>query len=114
MNVLIIDNNKAQQTLLSAVIRRIEPTAQVFPSTCTSALRNIRTIPHLDYITLEQRLKESDGIELVPLIKENLPNCKIIMITTKCNTTLQAKASEIGINCLLKPISESKLRKIIL
>lgn len=114
MNVLIIDNNTSQQTLLGSFIRKIDPTAQVFPSTCTAALRNINSIPYLDYIILEQRLKSLKGIELVPLIKEKLPNCKIIMISIRCNAELKAQTSKLGISCLLKPVKESLLKKLIL
>jgi len=113
MNVLIIDNNKAQQAYLKALVIHIEPTAMIYCTNCNSALRNIKTIHNLDYITLEQKLKISEGIELVPLIRETLPHCKIIMITTKCNPALKSKATELGISYLSKPIIPSNLKSLI-
>ncbi|MDM8565090.1 response regulator [Candidatus Halobeggiatoa sp. HSG11] len=115
MNALIIDDSKAQRALLIAYIKSYESTAVIYQAgSSTDAMAKVREIPHLDFITLDQNLDRKSGTDLVPLIREQLPNAHIVMITTQCTKEIKGLIVDYDIELVCKPVQPNNLKRYFL
>jgi len=115
MNALIIDDSKAQQALIAAYIKSFEPTITIYQAgNSTDAMAKVRQIPNLDLITLDQNLDKKSGTDLIPLIKKQLPNIHIVMITTQCDQRIKSLIIDYDVELVCKPIKPNNLKKFFI
>jgi len=78
--VLLIDDNDANRLTLSALLE-----SEAFDLTEASSLADARrllaTAAPFDLILLDRQLGDGLGLDLIPVIRAQLPGCKIIVVS---------------------------------
>jgi DNA-binding response OmpR family regulator len=114
MNVLIVDDNVATGTLISAYLKKINPLVKI-----TFAMTEIQAIDYAEVgrfhlvmvdVDLGNRAK---GLELVPKLEKFQKEAKLVLLIVGQDTKITERAEEIGVPCLSKPIDPRKLKEFL-
>ena len=112
LKVLIVDDELDICYLLSGILkqRNFRPGFVNTLSDARTALRNER--PSL--LFLDNRLPDGLGLDFVPYVKQNYPECKIIMITAHDSSADRKTACENGVDLFIgKPLSRVLINNAI-
>ena len=112
MEMLIVGANCLEQEYLNELTR--DPVHRVvMVDTGEEALQQVRLRAY-DLIVLNVSLPDISGPDLIPKIKGELPEVKVIVTTESNSRELETKAREKGIIFyLIKPIDTRYLRSIV-
>jgi CheY-like chemotaxis protein len=79
-HVLLIDDNDANRLTLSALLE-----SEAFQITEASSLADARSslaaAPVFDLVLLDRHLSDGPGLDLIPIVRAQLPSCKIIVVS---------------------------------
>lgn len=100
--ILIIDDSLELGRLLRAALLDMEPdlAVMVVPS-AEEALLELNHQP-VDLVVSDIRLPGMSGIELVPKIRQHLPDMKIILITGFANASIESEVQALNIQAYLR------------
>jgi two-component system, response regulator RegA len=76
---LLVDDDDGNRATLSALLE-----SEAFDVTQASSLAEARkslTAAAFDLVLLDQHLSDGVGLELIPALRAQLPNCKIIVVS---------------------------------
>lgn len=112
MKAAIVDDEKDLCLLLESMLRN-----ERFNTISINTLSEIneKIIPmHPDLIFLDNHLPDGSGICYVPVIRRQLPNAKIVMMTAFNTENEREDAMESGADIfLLKPLSRSAIESAL-
>ena len=78
--VLLLDDNDATRLTLAALLE-----AEAFEvaevSSLAEARQSLAAAPVFDLALLDQHLGDGLGLDLIPVVRAQLPNCKIIIVS---------------------------------
>jgi two-component system OmpR family response regulator len=78
--VLLIDDNDANRLTLAALLE--SEAFEITEASCLAdARRSLAAAPGFDLILLDRHLGDGLGVELVPVVRAQLPSCKIIVVS---------------------------------
>ena len=117
INIVIIEDNKAFAASLKKMIELSEhmDCEQIYGSaeTCLDAI-NDKTFPEANIILLDLNLPSKNGLTLVPLLRQNLPETDIIILTSNDSYLTTVEAIRLGVSgYILKDSSISEIRSAI-
>jgi two-component system sensor histidine kinase TorS len=80
VRVLLIDDNDANRLTLSALLA-----AEAFDVTegacLADARKSLTEAAAFDLVLLDRHLSDGQGSELIPIVRERLPHCKVIIVS---------------------------------
>ncbi|WP_224249243.1 response regulator [Hyalangium gracile] len=79
-SLLLVEDDPANWLTLSAVLEEAGFTVAV-AETCAQAARLLEGQPRYDAVLLDSRLGDGDGRELVPLIRRQVPEAKLVLVS---------------------------------
>jgi two-component system response regulator RegA len=91
--VLLIDDDDGNRLTLSAVLET-EDFEVTQASSVADARQMLTTAPSFDLVLLDRYLHDGLGIGLIPLIRSQLPNGKIIVISGSGNDERESNTAE--------------------
>src|SRR4051812_28620900 len=77
--LLIVDDESAIRVLLRTMLEK--EGYEVLEAADAAAMRELLSGPQPDVIMLDLKLPDSDGIDLLPLVKKNWPTSEVIVLT---------------------------------
>jgi DNA-binding NtrC family response regulator len=106
-NVLLVDDEPQIRELIAAVLAR---DFQVSEAESGAALQKVFSENQPDVIVLDVRLRDANGIELLPLIKKRWPDTEVIMLTGAGTMEMALEAGRLGaFTFISKPFENEKL-----
>jgi len=106
--VLLVDDEPNIRDLVAAVLQR---EFQVMEVESGAALQKaFNDLPQPDVLVLDQKLRDTTGLELLPQIKKRWTETEVIMLTGMGTVELALEAGKLGaFNFLTKPFETEKL-----
>jgi len=105
--VLLVDDEPSLRDLVTAVIQR---DFQVTEAESGAALQKAFADAQPDVVVLDVKLRDANGLELLPLIKKRWPDTEVIMLTGEGTMAMAMEAGRLGAYTFLsKPFETEKL-----
>ena len=105
--ILVVDDEQPIRELLSTVLAR---DYQVAEAESGAALQKAFADAQPDVVVLDVRLKDANGLELLPLIKKRWADTEIIMLTGQGTMEMALEAGRLGAYTFIsKPFENEKL-----
>ena len=112
MHILIVEDEEIVSEILITRMKRWGQNV-VLATSCEEALSKIKT-GRFDLVLLDIMLPDGLGYEVIPEIKQALPNINIITMTGQNTPDLERTIREFGITYFMaKPVDFDELKNII-
>jgi two-component system response regulator RegA len=106
--MLIVDDDETLLSVLSRAMSRRN--FKVFTATTGKQALELCEQEEPEYISLDLKLVEETGIQLIPKLKALNPNCKIVMLTAYASIATAVDAIKLGAHqYLCKPVDADQL-----
>ena len=110
--ILVVDDDREVVRLLKAYLEKANYQVLVAID-CETALHTLRR-EKPDLILLDVMMPEMDGYEALPLIKEENPLIKVVVVSADIQEHAKAKVIELGAQLhVQKPINPAKMKEIL-
>ena len=110
--ILVVDNEVPHARAMTESLEKVGYRCEVATSGPEAAKLIGRE--HFDLIVTDMVMNEVDGMKLLKLTREQLPDCEVIMVTGHATVPVAVEAMQIGaFNFLEKPITPNRLRAIV-
>src|SRR5882672_10770885 len=105
--ILLVDDEQTIRELVTAVLQR---DFQVAEAESGAALQRSFADTQPDVVVLDVKLKDANGLELLPLIKKRWADTEVIMLTGQGTMEMALEAGRLGAYTFLsKPFETEKL-----
>ncbi len=112
LRLLVIDNEAAHAHAMTESLEKVGYICQV----ATSGPEAAKLIEQetYDIIITDMVMNEVDGMKILKLASERLPDCEVVMVTGHATVPVAVEAMQLGaFNFLEKPITPKRLRAIV-
>lgn len=111
LRLLVVDNEAAHARAMTESLEKVGYQCDVATSG-PEAARKVEQATY-DILITDMVMNDVDGMEILKLAREKLPECEVIMVTGHATVPIAVEAMQIGaFNFLEKPITPSRLRAI--
>ncbi len=111
IRVLIVDNDASHAEAMRETLERVGYTCTA--ATSGPAGAKAITTGDFDVIVTDLVMNEVDGMKILDLAKESLPNCEVILATGHASVPKAVQAMQLGaFNFLEKPLNLDRLRAV--
>ncbi len=112
LKLLVVDNEAAHARAMTESLEKVGYVCEVATSGPEAAKLIEQEI--FDIIVTDMVMNEVDGMKILALAREKLPESEVIMVTGHATVPIAVEAMQIGaFNFLEKPITPNKLRAIV-
>ena len=111
--ILIADDNQAVRNAISTVLQK-----QLDVEICATTGNGLQTVKlaralRPDIIVLDLKMPGLSGLEVATLLKNNLPNTRLVLFTLFAETVSKNLASALGVPVISKADGLSKLVEVL-
>ncbi len=111
LRVLVVDNEAAHARAMTESLEKVGYTCTVATSGPEAA--GLVQRETFDILITDMVMNEVDGMRLLKLTRQRLPECQVVMVTGHATVPVAVEAMQIGaFNFLEKPITPARLRAI--
>ncbi len=110
--VLVVDNEAAHARAMSESLEKVGYRCEIATSGPDAAKQIERET--YDIVITDMVMNEVDGMKILNLCRERLPDCEVVMVTGHATVPIAVEAMQQGaFNFLEKPITPNRLRVIV-
>jgi two-component system, NtrC family, response regulator HydG len=110
--LLVVDNEAAHARAMTESLEKVGYKCEVATSGPDAAKLIEREI--YDIVITDMVMNEVDGMKILKLCRERLPECEVVMVTGHASVPIAVEAMQKGaFNFLEKPITPNRLRAIV-
>ncbi|QDV69875.1 DNA-binding transcriptional response regulator [Rosistilla carotiformis] len=111
LSVLVVDNDRAHARAMTESLEKVGYRCQVAVSGPEGS--KLIESDHFDIVITDMVMNDIDGMEILRLTRQRLPDCEVVMVTGHATVPTAVEAMQHGaFNFLEKPITPSRLRAI--
>ena len=111
LKLLVVDNEAAHARAMTESLEKVGYTCEVATSGPEAA--RLIELETYDIIITDMVMNDVDGMKILKLAKERLPDCEVVMVTGHATVPVAVEAMQQGaFNFLEKPITPNRLRAI--
>ena len=92
--ILVVDDENAIRLLLRSLLEK--EGYEIIEASDGATLRDLFSSPPPDVALLDLKLPDADGMDLLPQIKKNWPNCEVIVLTGHATLDAAVAATKAG------------------
>lgn len=112
-NVMVVDDSAVSRMMLKAIINSAKPDWCVVEAESAEDALQKSVATHVDFITLDVHMPGMDGLSVAPALKEQCANAKIAILSGKVQADVKARADELNLIFIPKPITEDKVIRFL-
>ncbi|PCJ16250.1 MAG: response regulator [Gammaproteobacteria bacterium] len=111
LTMLIVDDSQVSRMMIKAIVHEAMPDWDVIEAgNAQEAVEQLeQSVGGVDYISMDMNMPGIDGLTIIPTIKEKCPDAKIALLTANIQDSVRAKAEQLGVQFITKPITEDKI-----
>ena len=107
--MLIIDDSMMTRLMVKTIVSEANPDWEIIQaSDGDDALKKL-VDKTFDYATVDMNMPGMTGLELIPYLQKHCPDAKIALLTANIQSSIQDKATSLGVPVINKPVSEDKI-----
>ena len=111
LRLLVVDNEAAHARAMTESLEKVGYTCEVATSGPEAA--RLIELETFDIIITDMVMNDVDGMKILKLARERLPECEVVMVTGHATVPVAVEAMQQGaFNFLEKPITPNRLRAI--
>ena len=112
LRLLVVDNEAAHAHAMTESLEKVGFDCEV--ATSGPKARSFIEQQTFDIIITDMVMNDFDGMKVLALAREKLPDCEVVMVTGHATVPVAVEAMQMGaFNFLEKPITPKKLRAIV-
>ena len=111
--ILIVDDSRFARISTSRVVRRIVPECEIVEAESGEDALDILREGGIDFATIDLNMRGCSGIEVKETIDRERPGLNAVLITANVQDTIRARAEQIFLAFLEKPVSEDRLAELL-
>jgi len=112
-SLLIVDDSKVSRMMIKHKVSQLQPDWVVLEAgTGDEAVAMVRDHAP-DFVTMDVNMPGINGFEAAAQIRQLLATCKIAMLTANIQESSRAKASDLNVTFIQKPVTESAIRQAV-
>lgn len=116
-NIVVADDNSVMRKVVSALVHKKLPDANIFEAENGSGVLNILKSEKIDWVFLDWHIPECDGYEITKQVKRktDMNNLKIIMISaeTDRHKVTELLSLERVFDYISKPFNHDRIESVI-
>ncbi|MEM0911760.1 MAG: response regulator [Pseudomonadota bacterium] len=111
--VLIVDDSRVSRMMIKALIVDKRPSWTILEAESGDAALSVCAEHHVDGLSIDLNMPGMHGLDLAKQIQEKYSHARMAVLTANIQEATHRRASELGIVCINKPISEEAIDKVI-
>lgn len=111
--VLLVDDSRVSRMMLSSLILTEDPRWQVFEAGNGAEAVSLAEQQQPSLIILDINMPVMDGFEAALLLRPMLPGATLVFLSANVQASSRARAEELGVHFLAKPISPAVARQAL-
>jgi CheY-like chemotaxis protein len=114
MRVLVVDDSGFSRSVIAGLFAQAKPLCDVAEAAnAEQALAMVDKAGPFSLITVDVHMPGIDGFELVRQLKERKVRAHISIISANVQESAKARAAELGVGFLAKPVNLSKVNALL-
>jgi two-component system chemotaxis response regulator CheY len=110
---LIVDDSRVSRMMLSSLLLAEDPSWQVFEANNGAEALSMAEQHQPSLVTLDINMPVMDGFEAAALLRPMLPKTTLLFLSANVQASSRARAEELGVHFLAKPISPAIARQAL-
>ncbi|NQZ81299.1 MAG: response regulator [Colwellia sp.] len=111
--ILIIDDSRLSRMMIKGFTLAAKPNWEIIEAEDgIDALAKCEG-QNITWMTVDYNMPGMDGITLCIELRERFPNARIALLTANIQDSVKARADDIGVTFIQKPVTEDKIRNYI-
>lgn len=111
--ILIVDDSKVSRMMIKAIIKDHHPSWVMLEAGSADEAIEINKQHSIDYFSVDLNMPGRDGLELISIFKSTNTSGKYALLTANIQEQIKQNASDLGVNCINKPITEISIGKML-
>lgn len=111
--VLVVDDSRVSRMMIGTMIRDLQPDWEIFEASngAEALIKADECQPSL--ITMDINMPVMDGFEAASQLRPKFPGTTLVILSANIQASSKARAEELGVHFLQKPISEPVIRQAL-
>jgi two-component system, chemotaxis family, chemotaxis protein CheY len=110
---LIVDDSRVSRMMLSSLLLAEDPSWQVFEASNGAEALRMAEQHQPSLVSLDINMPVMDGFEAAALLRPLLPSATLVFLSANVQAASRARADELGVHFLAKPISPAVARQAL-
>ncbi|WP_417595534.1 response regulator [Oceanospirillum sp.] len=111
--VLVVDDSRVSRMMLSKMINMAASDWQIVEAEDGQQAVEKATAETPDLIVMDINMPVMDGFEAVEVLRPQLPDTTMILLSANIQSSSQARAEELGVHFIAKPITPAVAEKAL-
>ncbi len=112
-SLLIVDDSRVSRMMIRTRIEAAHPDWQCAEAaTGDEAVALVAKAPP-DYVTMDVNMPGLNGFDAADQIRRTAPSVKVVMLTANIQESSHAKAHDLGVQFVQKPITDACIRQVL-
>lgn len=111
--LLIVDDSRLSRMMIKGFALEAKPNWNIIEAEDGDDSLNKCQGKDITYMTVDYNMPGIDGLTLCIQLRELFPRAKISLLTANIQDSVKARADELGVIFIQKPITEEKVRNFV-
>lgn len=111
--LLIVDDSRLSRMMIKGFALEAKPNWNIIEAENGEDALNKCQGKEVTYMTVDYNMPGMDGLTLCSKLKELFPPASISLLTANIQDSVKARADELGVIFIQKPITEEKIRTFV-
>jgi two-component system chemotaxis response regulator CheY len=111
--LLIVDDSAVSRMMMKSILGAKVPDWTLLDAPNGQAALALCETHTIDYFSIDLNMPEPDGFQLIEMLKPRYPSEKMVLLTANVQDATHAKAKELGVACVNKPITDESMDQLL-
>lgn len=111
--VLVVDDSRVSRMMIATMIRDLQPDWEVFEAGNGAEALTKAAECQPSLVTMDINMPVMDGFEAAEKLRPDFPDTTLVILSANIQASSKARAEELGVHFLAKPINENVVRQAL-